>query len=88
MDPSSWTLRWSLMGTQNARGFDQLKAAQDDDDIALTADTGLQPALDISSTFRKKADEIFEKEQEHIAQQESSNMQNDSAPEMFVDENG
>ncbi|KAI0750884.1 hypothetical protein C8Q80DRAFT_537525 [Daedaleopsis nitida] len=72
----------------NARGFDQLKAAQDDDDIALTADTGLQPTLDISSTFRRKADEIFEKEQEHIAQQESSNIQNDSAPEMFVDENG
>ena len=42
---------------QNARGFDQLKAASDD--IDLTPEPGLQAALDVSNTFRKKADEIF-----------------------------
>ncbi|RDX55705.1 hypothetical protein OH76DRAFT_1452640 [Lentinus brumalis] len=72
----------------NARGFDQLKAAQDDDDVALTADTRLQATLDVSSTWLKKADEIFEKEQEHIAQQEQASAQNDTEPEMFVDANG
>ena len=71
---------------QNARGFDQLKAASDD--IDLTPEPGLQAALDVSNTFRKKADEIFEKEQEHIAQQEQANAQNEPEPEMFVDANG
>ncbi|RPD67083.1 hypothetical protein L226DRAFT_529476 [Lentinus tigrinus ALCF2SS1-7] len=70
----------------DARGFDQLKAAQDDDDIALTAEPGLQAALDVSSTWRKKADEIFEKEQEQIALQEQANAQKE--PEMYVDANG
>ncbi|KAI0720188.1 hypothetical protein C8T65DRAFT_633751 [Cerioporus squamosus] len=72
----------------NARGFDQLKAAQDNDDVPLTAETGLHAALDVSSTWRKKADEIFQKEQEHIAQQEQASAQNDAEPEMFVDANG
>ena len=73
---------------QNARDFDQLKAAQGNDDIALTAEPGLQAALDVSSTWRKKADEIFEKEQEQIALQEQANAQKDPEPEMFVDANG
>ena len=70
--------------TQNARGFDQLKAANDD--VDLTPEAGLQAALEVSNTFRKKADEIFEKEQVALAEQEMASLS--KAPEMFVDANG
>ena len=65
-----------------------MKAAQDNGNIALTVEPGLQAALDVSSTWRKKADEIFAKEQEQIALQELANAQKDVEPEMFVDANG
>ena len=77
-----------LSGTQNARGFNQLKAERDADDVALTMDNGMQAALDVSATFLRRADEMFAKEQEHIVQQEFTKSLNDSAPEMFVDKNG
>lgn len=71
---------------QNARGFDQLKAASDD--IDLTPEPGLQAALDVSNTFRKKADEIFEKEQVALAEQGMPSASEEASPEMFVDANG
>ncbi|KAI1796307.1 hypothetical protein LXA43DRAFT_1090374 [Ganoderma leucocontextum] len=79
---------FSQFATQagNARGFDQLKAANDD--IDLTPEPGLQAALDVSNTFRKKADEIFEKEQAALAEQGLASMNEEAAPEMFVDGNG
>ena len=79
-----------LTNIQNARGFDQLKAAQGDDDIDLTQDNGLQPALDVSGSLLRKADEIFQKEQELLAmdEQEESNVQKLKSPEMFINESG
>ena len=59
-----------------------------DDDIDLTPEPGLRAAIEVSNTFRKKADEIFAKEQEQIALQELANAQKDVEPEMFVDANG
>ena len=59
-----------------------------DDDIELTPEPGLRAAIEVSKTFRKKADEIFAKEQEQIALQELANAQKDVEPEMFVDANG
>lgn len=35
-------------------------------ELSLTLDVGLQPALEVSSTLRRKADMIFEKEQEYV----------------------
>ncbi|KAI6122780.1 hypothetical protein EV401DRAFT_1949860 [Pisolithus croceorrhizus] len=35
-------------------------------ELSLTLDVGLQPALEVSSTLRHKADMIFEKEQEYV----------------------
>ncbi|PIL37226.1 hypothetical protein GSI_00919 [Ganoderma sinense ZZ0214-1] len=79
---------FSQFATQagNARGFDQLKAA--DDDIDLTPEPGPQAALDVSNTFRKKADEIFEKEQVALAEQGMASTSEEAPPEMFVDANG
>ena len=71
---------------QNARGFDQLEAGNDD--IDLTPEPGVQAALDVSNTFLKKADEIFEKEQVALAEQALADMSEGTTPEMFVDANG
>ncbi|KAH9938582.1 MRC1-like domain-containing protein [Fomitopsis serialis] len=46
----------------------QIKGAKAAQDLSLTMDVALQPALDISQTLRRKADEIFDKEQELIAE--------------------
>ncbi|KAI6004135.1 hypothetical protein EDD15DRAFT_2156102 [Pisolithus albus] len=35
-------------------------------ELSLTLDVGLQPALEVSGTLRRKADMIFEKEQEYV----------------------
>ncbi|KIJ70449.1 hypothetical protein HYDPIDRAFT_78205 [Hydnomerulius pinastri MD-312] len=41
-------------------------ARADTDELSLTLDVGLKPALDVSGTLRRKADNIFEKEQEYV----------------------
>ncbi|TBU59144.1 hypothetical protein BD310DRAFT_849988 [Dichomitus squalens] len=69
-----------------ARGFEQLKRM--DDDIDLTPEPGLQAVVDVSNTFRKKADEIFEKEQAALAEQGLAAANKEASPEMFVDANG
>ena len=70
--------------TQGSRSFDQLKAAQDD--IDLSQDEGPQAALEISGTFLRKADEIFQKEQEQLAVLEQEDQ--DESPETFINESG
>lgn len=79
-----------LTQTQNARGFEQLRAAQAGDDMELTQDDAPQPELDVSSTLLRKADEIFQKEQEQIAlqQQEELAAEKLKSPEMFINESG
>ncbi|TFY59126.1 hypothetical protein EVJ58_g5980 [Rhodofomes roseus] len=65
----------------------QIKGARTSQDLALTADITLQPALDINQTLRRKADDIFEKEQEIIA--EGANKE--TSPEkkrIYVNEHG
>ncbi|KAI9000938.1 MRC1-like domain-containing protein [Trametes punicea] len=69
-------------------GFERLKAAQRDDDISLTLDTRLQPALEVDQSLVKKADEIFEKEQELAIQEQQQESRTESKPQLFVDENG
>ena len=41
---------------------------KDTQDLALTEDLALQPALDIRQSLLRKADDIFEKEQQLIAE--------------------
>ena len=59
-----------------------------DDDIELTPEPGLRAAIEVSNTFRKKADEIFEKEQAALAEQGLTEANKEAPPEMFVDANG
>ncbi|OSD04325.1 hypothetical protein PYCCODRAFT_1433706 [Trametes coccinea BRFM310] len=68
-------------------GFEKLKAAQRDVDISLTMEPGLQPALEVDQSLARKADEIFEKEQE-LALQEQQAAREEPKRELFVDENG
>jgi mediator of replication checkpoint protein 1 len=38
----------------------------ENDGLSLTLDVGLKPALEVSGTLRRKAETIFEKEQEYV----------------------
>ncbi|KAL6309572.1 MRC1-like domain-containing protein [Sparassis latifolia] len=53
---------------------------------SLTLDVQLQPALEVNEGLRRKADSIFDKEQEYLA--EASNQNLEPEPKLYVDENG
>ncbi|KAI0677470.1 hypothetical protein C8Q78DRAFT_1002861 [Trametes maxima] len=80
---------FSQFFTQEGDGdsFEKLKAAQREEDVSLTIEPGLQPALEVDQSLAKKADEIFEKEAEY-AVQEQQETRPEPKPQMFVDENG
>ncbi|KAG6850058.1 hypothetical protein H0H93_001874 [Arthromyces matolae] len=54
--------------------------------LDLTQDISLQPAFEVSATFLRKADEIFEKEQEFVLEAASKRPQED--PELYVNDHG
>ena len=54
----------------------------------LTLNASLQPALEVTDSVRKKADNIFEKEQDMMADDEVDENIDGSSPQMFVNENG
>lgn len=58
---------------------------KDDGGLALTLNPSLQPALEVTDSVRKKADNIFEKEQEFVMEDENDD---NLGPQMFVNENG
>ncbi|KZT71600.1 hypothetical protein DAEQUDRAFT_114019 [Daedalea quercina L-15889] len=65
----------------------QIEGAKDSQDLALTEDVALQPALDLSQTLRRKADDIFEKEQQIVAE----GVARETSPEkkrLYVNEHG
>ncbi|KAI0650663.1 MRC1-like domain-containing protein [Trametes meyenii] len=80
---------FSQFFTQEGEGdsFEKLKAAQREEDVSLTLEPGLQPALEVDQSLVKKADEIFEKEAEY-AVQEQQETRSEPKPQMFVDANG
>ncbi|KAI0660906.1 MRC1-like domain-containing protein [Cubamyces menziesii] len=79
---------FSQFFTQEGGGdFEKLKAAQREDDISLTVDTGIRPALEVAPSLIKKADELFEKEQEMVVQEHQAALE-EPKPQLFVDENG
>ena len=64
-----------------------MNGARASQELALTEDVALQPALDIGQTLRRKADDIFEKEQQIIAERGNR----ETSPEkkrLYVNEHG
>ncbi|KAG1874779.1 MRC1-like domain-containing protein, partial [Suillus subalutaceus] len=57
-------------------------------ELALSLDVGLEPALQVSSTLRRKADNIFEKEQEYVIEIANDQQKQDNDPEWYIRENG
>jgi mediator of replication checkpoint protein 1 len=57
-------------------------------ELALSLDVGLEPALEVSSTLRRKADNIFEKEQEYVIEVATDQQKEDNNPELYIRENG
>lgn len=54
----------------------------------MSLDVELQPALEVSSTLRRKADNIFEKEQEYVIEIANDHQKQDNNPEWYIRENG
>jgi mediator of replication checkpoint protein 1 len=59
-----------------------------EDDLSLTLDVGLGPTLEVSSTLRRKADNIFEKEQEYLIENANLQQKPNRSPELYISENG
>lgn len=60
-----------------------------DGELSLTLDTKLQPALDVTTQIRRKADSAFEKEQELVLEEAgTSAVSARSKPELYISENG
>lgn len=55
-------------------------------EISLTLDTKLQPALEVNTQTRRKADAIFEKEQHFVLEEALKKPQ--AKQELYVTENG
>ncbi|EGO27257.1 hypothetical protein SERLADRAFT_413730 [Serpula lacrymans var. lacrymans S7.9] len=55
-------------------------------DLSLTLDVGLQPALEVSGTLRRRADAIFEKEQDYVV--ESANQKPGQKEVLYVNDHG
>ncbi|KAG1756055.1 hypothetical protein EDB19DRAFT_1902237 [Suillus lakei] len=53
---------------------------RDYNELALSLDVGLEPALEVSSTLRRKADNIFEKEQEYVIEVANHQQKQDKDP--------
>lgn len=58
----------------------------DEKELSLTFDTGLQPALEIATQVRRQAAAIFEQEQNFLL--EEANKKRRAEPELYVLENG
>ncbi|KAH8118471.1 MRC1-like domain-containing protein [Phellopilus nigrolimitatus] len=56
-------------------------------EFSLTLDTKLQPALEVTTQVRRKADAIFEKEQDFVLE-EANNDRPQSKRELYITENG
>lgn len=52
----------------------------------LTQDVSLQPALEVSTQVRRRADAIFDKEQDILV--EEANMRPQRKTELYINENG
>lgn len=68
---------------QGKSGFDKLRNA---DELSLTLDVRLQPALEVSENVMRQADSIFEKEQEYVL--EAATRKPKQKTELYVNDHG
>jgi mediator of replication checkpoint protein 1 len=66
--------------------LDHLRKPDDSEELSLTLDVGLQPALEVSEKFRRQADSIFEKEQGYLI--EAARRKPAQRPELYVNDHG
>lgn len=71
---------------QAAKGLDNLREPKITEELALTLDTNLQPALEVAGSLLQKADTIYDKEQEALA--EGFNQEHHPTEELYVNRNG
>ncbi|KAH7888042.1 hypothetical protein F5I97DRAFT_944152 [Phlebopus sp. FC_14] len=57
----------SQLFLDEAASSKKISTKTESEELSLTLDVGLKPALEVSGTLRRKADVIFEKEQEYVA---------------------
>ncbi|KAL5508121.1 hypothetical protein ACEPAH_5739 [Sanghuangporus vaninii] len=59
------------------------------EELSLTLDTRLQPALDVTTQVRRRADAVFEKEQDFVMDEASTSATSSrSRHELYISENG
>ncbi|KAF9649593.1 hypothetical protein BDM02DRAFT_3268545 [Thelephora ganbajun] len=68
-------------------GFDAFRKGDDEFGFSLSFDAELQPALEVSSTALRRADDIFQNEQEMIMQAAQASAK-PKKPQLYIDENG
>jgi len=76
-----------LIVRQQKGGFDAFRKGDDEFGFSLSLDAKLQPALEVSSTALRRADDIFQGEQEMIMEA-AQEMTKSKKPQMYIDENG
>lgn len=62
------------------------KPVEDIEELSLTLDVGLQPALIVDDNLRRQADAIFEKEQAYLV--EAANRKPRKNEELYVNDHG
>jgi len=68
-------------------GFDAFRKGDNEFGLSLSLNAKLQPALEVSSTALRRADDIFQGEQEMIMQA-AQDMAKPKKPQLYIDENG
>ena len=65
------------------------KQSEKGDELSLTLDTRLEPALDVPTQIRRRADAVFEKEQDLVAEDAGlSSTSSRGKHELYISENG
>ena len=71
---------------QHPPALDRLRHLGDGNELSLTLDVRLQPALEVSEKLRRQADTVFEKEQGYLL--EAARRKPKQTPELYVNDHG
>ncbi|KAG0699868.1 MRC1-like domain-containing protein [Suillus ampliporus] len=88
LDPLANGGGFSQLFKDEGPSFKEPAPMGDCNELSLSLDVGLEPALEVSSTLRRKADGIFEKEQEYLIERANSPQKQDKSPGMYIGDNG
>jgi mediator of replication checkpoint protein 1 len=66
--------------------LDKLRKPENLNDLPLTLEVGLQPALEVDENLRRQADSIFDKEQFYLL--EAANRKPKKKAELYVNDHG